>query len=129
MNKGDEHGSKQKGLVLQRGPHGATPLLTSAVGTESLRYDHLTVRRGIEGFGRCLFRGGDDDCDKKHCCEDHFHFSLRNLSPSGKLNKFGSGFVTVLEIPMSEPSHSPMTIGLAASNATRSLPNYHRAGP
>src|SRR5262249_23576668 len=81
------HGSKQKRLVLQRGPHGATPLLASAIGTESLRYDHLTVRRGIEGFGRHLFRGGDDDCDKKHCCEDHFHFSLRNLSPSGKLNK------------------------------------------
>src|SRR5262249_54705693 len=58
MNKGDEHGSKQKGLVLQRGPHGATPLLASAVGTESLRYDHLTVRGGIEGFGRCLLRGG-----------------------------------------------------------------------
>src|SRR5258705_90322 len=85
MNKGDKHGSKQKRLVLQRGPHGATPLLASAVGTESLCYDHLTVRRGIEGFGRCLFRGGDDDCDKKHCCEDRFHFSLRNLSPSGKV--------------------------------------------
>src|SRR6516225_1006412 len=87
MNKDDEHGSKQKGLVLQRGPHGATPRLASAVGTESLRYDHLTVRGGIEGFGRCLLRGADDDCDKKHCCEDHFHFSLRNLSPSAKLNK------------------------------------------
>src|SRR5262249_31566219 len=49
MNKGDEHGSKQKGLVLQRGPHGATPLLASAVGTESLRYDHLTVRAGSRG--------------------------------------------------------------------------------
>src|SRR5262249_56105001 len=38
VNKGDEHGSKQKRLVLQRGPHDAAPLLPSALGPEPFPY-------------------------------------------------------------------------------------------